>query len=152
MHAYPPMRSKLTNCAETDYQLLLRKHLARNEKARLRMRRKRAELKSRPQDEQIAANARQRRYQAKYRNGKREKIRFTQHQRRLAAYKAIYGPAAFAEYCRALQQRRMNAELRQQAREPYDSDMDDFEEFEDELCSSGDEDSDERESSSSPLP
>ncbi|KAK7000235.1 hypothetical protein R3P38DRAFT_3219120 [Favolaschia claudopus] len=148
MHAYPPMQSKFPTFAETDYQALLKRHLARKEKARLRMRRKRAELKTRPKDEQVAANARQRGYQTKYRSKRREKLRLLQHQRRLDAYKAIHGPDVFADYCRGMQERRQTAECRARAGEPYDSDMDDFE---DELCSSEDE-SDGRESSWSPVP
>ncbi|KAJ7325481.1 hypothetical protein DFH08DRAFT_1085163 [Mycena albidolilacea] len=67
MVPHPPMKSKYATDEPTDYEILVHRHLERNEKARLRMARKRAELKSHSPEEQAAAAERERRYQATYR-------------------------------------------------------------------------------------
>ncbi|KAJ6493308.1 hypothetical protein C8R45DRAFT_989359 [Mycena sanguinolenta] len=70
------MKSKSTADGPTEYgKVLVQRYLDRNEKARLRMARKRAELKNRPPEEQAAAAERQRRYQTTFRERNRNDLR-----------------------------------------------------------------------------
>ncbi|KAJ7152746.1 hypothetical protein C8R43DRAFT_1127200 [Mycena crocata] len=53
--AHPPMQSKYAHAGPSDYEIQLQREAERREKARLRMARKRAELKQRPLEEQERA-------------------------------------------------------------------------------------------------
>ncbi|KAJ7086317.1 hypothetical protein C8R43DRAFT_1142433 [Mycena crocata] len=99
----PPMKSKYAS-GPSDYELKAQRKLESNEKARLRMarcvpapltlhlhlpdcrspRRKRAELKSRPIEEQLEAAERARVHQATYREKHRNDLRVWEAQRRIA--------------------------------------------------------------------
>ncbi|KAJ7311564.1 hypothetical protein DFH08DRAFT_1087906 [Mycena albidolilacea] len=74
------------------------KRTERNEKARLRMARKRAELVFRPLEEQKLVAERAKIHQAKYRAKHREELRRGEAERRAALYKARYGPEACLLY------------------------------------------------------
>ncbi|KAK7000620.1 hypothetical protein R3P38DRAFT_3369302 [Favolaschia claudopus] len=84
----------------------LERRLERNEKARLRMARKRAELKSCSPEEQRAAAERSRKHQATYRAKHRASLREEESARRLIVYKATHGPALFAKFMKNKQDRR----------------------------------------------
>ncbi|KAK7008536.1 hypothetical protein R3P38DRAFT_2791504 [Favolaschia claudopus] len=142
MRACPPMKSKYTGCTEKQHQKMIKKQLDRNEKARLRMARRRAELKNRSASEQAAASARQRGYQARYRANKRETIRQSQRERRLAAYEAVHGRAALQIYCNSRLVARTRSQSRQNSQDGYDSNLENYEDSEetDELCSSDEDD------------
>ncbi|KAJ6506116.1 hypothetical protein DFH09DRAFT_1101445 [Mycena vulgaris] len=81
--AHPPMKSKY--CTEYSATTLARK-------------RKRAELKARPREEQERAAERSRVYQATYREKNQSDLRIWEAQRRLANYQAKYGPEAYTSY------------------------------------------------------
>ncbi|KAJ7051994.1 hypothetical protein C8F01DRAFT_632570 [Mycena amicta] len=101
-----------------DYEFLLQRHLARNEQARLRMARKRAELNQRPIVEQIAAAERARQARAKYRKTHvtchyylfcclahprlvirhRESLQASEARRRAKIYHDRFGPIACEQY------------------------------------------------------
>ncbi|KAJ6468694.1 hypothetical protein C8R47DRAFT_1223272 [Mycena vitilis] len=120
--AHPPMKSKYCT-GPTDYELELVLPSARNEKARLRMARRRQELKQRPVEEQARAKARHREHQATYRKKNRTKLNASETTRRNESYKTRYGNAAFSSYLKAKRRRRL---ARQAARgEAYHS-GDDF--------------------------
>ncbi|KAK7030002.1 hypothetical protein R3P38DRAFT_3177409 [Favolaschia claudopus] len=120
----PPMRALKFGLAEkTEYQILLNRHLARNEKARIRMARKRAELKGGATDTHEAAVDRERQYQAEYRARNREALRLATVSRRMRDYREAYGEEALAAYLQRQQIRRKNARLRRLSKEPYDSDL-----------------------------
>ncbi|KAK6985139.1 hypothetical protein R3P38DRAFT_3230799 [Favolaschia claudopus] len=126
----PPMQSKYRLARETEYQILLQRHLDRNEKARVRMARRRAALKAGPPAEQQAAAEREREYQNEYRIGHRQLLRDLDLARRLNKYRDTYGPEALDAYMEGKAERRRNAkarriaEARRLAKEPYDSDHD----------------------------
>ncbi|KAJ7343881.1 hypothetical protein DFH08DRAFT_810418 [Mycena albidolilacea] len=121
MVPHPPMKSKYATDEPTDYENLVQRHLERNEKARLRMARKRAELKSRSLEEQAAAAERERRYQATYRERNRNDLRIWEAHRRLAIYKAKHGPELYESYLKAQHNRRRRTRAKRKAKEPYDS-------------------------------
>ncbi|KAJ7849477.1 hypothetical protein B0H13DRAFT_2361227 [Mycena leptocephala] len=110
--APPPLRSKF-RLSPTNYEIETQHVLERREKARRRMAeyvsshrlppaltrpRKRAELKSRPHEEQAAAAARAREHQATYRERNRNTLRKTAAHRRLKLYWDKFGPAAYEAY------------------------------------------------------
>ncbi|KAK7045171.1 hypothetical protein R3P38DRAFT_3177400 [Favolaschia claudopus] len=136
LRRYPPPMSaiKFDLAAKTEYQILLNRHLARNEKARIRMARKRAGLKVGEMDPEIreASVERERQYQAEYRARNREALRLATVSRRMIEYRDAFGEEALAAYLQRQQQRRSNARRRRQSKEPYDSD----------LCQDEDEDED----------
>ncbi|KAJ7860813.1 hypothetical protein B0H14DRAFT_2576385 [Mycena olivaceomarginata] len=127
MVPYPPMKSKYGGDDPTDYEILVQRHLERNEKARLRMARKRAELKSRSPEEQAAAAERERRYQATYRERvsprsirNRDALRRWEARRRLVVYKAKHGPEVYTSYLKARRDRRRRKRAKKLAKEAYD--------------------------------
>ncbi|KAK7042096.1 hypothetical protein R3P38DRAFT_2767718 [Favolaschia claudopus] len=81
MLSFPPMTSKYA--PPTRLEVRSQRESDEREKARLRMARRRAELKSRPLAEQAAAAERERKYHAVYRAKHREKLRSLESQRRL---------------------------------------------------------------------
>ncbi|KAJ7900980.1 hypothetical protein B0H14DRAFT_2555784 [Mycena olivaceomarginata] len=66
---------------------------------------KRAELKSRPLEEQQIAAECTKAYQATYREKHRNDLRLGEERRRIALYKARYGPDAYRLYLKARRQR-----------------------------------------------
>ncbi|KAJ6549700.1 hypothetical protein B0H19DRAFT_1236984 [Mycena capillaripes] len=89
--------------APVDHKMLLasiQRHLERNERARLRMARKRAELKLRPVEEQERAAERSRVYRARYRQRFRhhEAVLRGESERRRKIYIQRYGEEAYKEY------------------------------------------------------
>ncbi|KAK7046223.1 hypothetical protein R3P38DRAFT_3175500 [Favolaschia claudopus] len=131
----PPMKSKYRLARQTEYQVLLQRHLDRNEKARVRMARKRAALKAGPVESQRIAAERERGYQSHYRAGHRELLRDLDLARRMRNYEALYGHEALLAYAEGRKERRRNAIARRRAKEPYTSDHD----MED-LCDEDDDD------------
>ncbi|KAJ6448366.1 hypothetical protein C8R45DRAFT_1115371 [Mycena sanguinolenta] len=97
------MKSKYATDGPTDYEM------------------RRAELKTRPPEEQAAAAARERQYQATYRERNRNDLRIWEANRRLAVYKAKHGPEAYTSYVKAQHVRRRNARAKRKAQEAYDS-------------------------------
>ncbi|KAJ7881947.1 hypothetical protein B0H13DRAFT_1891087 [Mycena leptocephala] len=139
--AHPPMKSKYSS-GPTAYELKVQRHAERNEKARLRMARKRAELKTRPLNEQLEAAERSREYQARYRERNRDARRLCEAQRRAAydhlpcspshanhpadsgrrTYQEKFGTAAYVSYLKAKRRRRIQrAQAKRQAHEAYHS-------------------------------
>ncbi|KAJ7756763.1 hypothetical protein DFH07DRAFT_772999 [Mycena maculata] len=110
----PPMGSKHV-VGPTHYEIQLQRDALRWEKARLRMAKKRAELKLRPQEEQEAAAARAREHQTAYRARHREDLRIWEAQHRVAVYKARYGLDAYKEYVAAKRERRRQARDKRRA-------------------------------------
>ncbi|KAK6969082.1 hypothetical protein R3P38DRAFT_3244086 [Favolaschia claudopus] len=106
MSSCPPMQTIYGRSEPTQHQTRQQRRLERNEKARLRMARKRAELKSRSAEEQRAAIERRKRHQATYRAKHRESLREEESARRVAVYKAKHGPDLFNEFMRIKQARR----------------------------------------------
>ncbi|KAJ7784910.1 hypothetical protein DFH07DRAFT_947984 [Mycena maculata] len=107
----------------TPFELQVRREMERREKARLRMARLRAELKTRSPEEQESHAARNRVYQARHREKQvfsffrhREDLRIWEAQRRVAVYKAKYGPEAYLEYARAKRERRRRARAQREAK------------------------------------
>ncbi|KAJ7450433.1 hypothetical protein FB451DRAFT_1186831 [Mycena latifolia] len=117
--AHPPLRSKYTQDGPTDYELRAQRHLARNEKARLRMASKRAELKTRPLEEQARVAECNKGYQATYRERHRRDLRIWEAQRRAGMYMARYGPEAYKEYDHAQRERKLRARRKKRAMEAY---------------------------------
>ncbi|KAJ7058420.1 hypothetical protein C8F01DRAFT_1371234 [Mycena amicta] len=93
---YRPIRPR--TLAPLNYEVLLHRQRVRNEKARLHMARKRAELKLRPLQEQQEAAERARLYRACYRQRHREAMRLGEDQRRARIYLDRYGEVAYQEY------------------------------------------------------
>ncbi|KAK6988084.1 hypothetical protein R3P38DRAFT_3229634 [Favolaschia claudopus] len=114
----PPLKSQLTEDNKTEYEILLRQRRDRNEKARLRMARKRAERKSLPTEKHLAALERERQYQALYRASHREKLRQLESDRRIAA---VHGQAALEAYLKRRKLIRSSALAKFRAKEPYHS-------------------------------
>ncbi|KAJ7933050.1 hypothetical protein B0H13DRAFT_1856649 [Mycena leptocephala] len=112
--AHPPMKSKYSS-GPTEYELKVQRHAERNEKARLRMARKRAELKTRPLSEQLEAAERSREYQARYCERNRDARQLCEAQRRIATYLTKFGVAAYASYLKAKRRRRIQRAQRQEA-------------------------------------
>ncbi|KAJ7044909.1 hypothetical protein C8F04DRAFT_1174651 [Mycena alexandri] len=83
----------------------------RREKARLRMAKKRAQLKSRPVEEQMAAAERARLHQATYREKNREELRDWEATRRVQ-----FGVEAYKAYEKQQSQRKRNAQERRIAK------------------------------------
>ncbi|KAJ7440226.1 hypothetical protein FB451DRAFT_1191679 [Mycena latifolia] len=121
---HPPLTSKYEKPL-TLYQIETQRRAERNEKSRIRMAQKRAELKARPLEEQEEAAERERGYQAKYRERHRRSLRLWESLRRLALYEERYGSEACAEYEKAMLERKKTARARRKAkaraREPYHS-------------------------------
>ncbi|KAJ7139367.1 hypothetical protein C8R44DRAFT_727447 [Mycena epipterygia] len=84
--AIPPPMKAITSKEATTHELKLQQQAARNEKAHLRMARKRAELRARPLTEQEEAAECSRAYQATYHEN---------------VYKACFGQAAYVAYAKA---------------------------------------------------
>ncbi|KAK6992842.1 hypothetical protein R3P38DRAFT_3224664 [Favolaschia claudopus] len=125
----PPLKSKFTKDTKEkkpkltkddgiELEILRRRHRDRNEKSRLRMAKKRAELKGQPTEEAIAALEKEREYQAKYRAQHREMLRLVEKRRRHDIYKAVHGEVAYQAYLRRKLQSRRTQLL---ATEPYHS-------------------------------
>ncbi|KAK7053551.1 hypothetical protein R3P38DRAFT_3170892 [Favolaschia claudopus] len=118
------------NLAEmTEYQILLQRHLDRNEKARVRMawyvsffKRRAARKAATSVEEQILISEREREYQAEYRSRNYEKLRSAALKRRHNEYEALFGKEALTAYLRHQQLRRARKRARDRAKEPYDSD------------------------------
>ncbi|KAK7043454.1 hypothetical protein R3P38DRAFT_3177839 [Favolaschia claudopus] len=125
----PPMKSRFNAAWETEYHILLQRHLDRNEKARLRMARRRAALKTREPDVVVAAAERERQYQARYRSRNRALLRLLDYNRRLNTYESIHGHDALQDYLKGKQERRRNAQAKRRAKEEYVSDHEDFEDY-----------------------
>ncbi|KAJ7441680.1 hypothetical protein B0H11DRAFT_1932861 [Mycena galericulata] len=107
----PPMKSNMARQA------------IRREKARIRMAKKRAELKLRPLEEQALAAARARVHQATYRAKNRENLRYWEAQRRISSfgsiYKQKYGLEAYKSYAAAKRERRRRARAKRLAKAGY---------------------------------
>ncbi|KAJ7117332.1 hypothetical protein C8R43DRAFT_960630 [Mycena crocata] len=116
--AHPPMNSK-HDSGPSDYEIKAQRLQERNEKSRLRMARKRAELKTRPIEEQLLAAERDRAHQATYRERHRNDLRVWEAQRRIEVYKKRFGPAAYAAYSRAKRERKRRARAKKEAKEAY---------------------------------
>ncbi|KAJ7301782.1 hypothetical protein DFH08DRAFT_943532 [Mycena albidolilacea] len=87
--------------APVDQKMLLasiQRHLERNERARIRMARKRAELKLRPVEEQERAAERSRVYRARYRQRHHQAVLRGESERRRKIYIQRYGEEAYKEY------------------------------------------------------
>ncbi|KAJ7893751.1 hypothetical protein B0H13DRAFT_2339566 [Mycena leptocephala] len=137
MVPYPPMKSKYTTDEPTAYQISEQRHAERNEKARLRMARKRAELKTRPIEEQVAAAERERAYQITYRERNRDDLAVLEAKRRReyvpsstssslpthepSDYKARHGPTVYLGYLKAKRERKRNARAKKRAQEEHHS-------------------------------
>ncbi|KAJ7823663.1 hypothetical protein B0H13DRAFT_1919537 [Mycena leptocephala] len=78
----PPLTSKY-NTGLTEHELKLQRQAVRREKARVRMAMRRAELKSRPLEEQEEAAKRARLHQATYRAKNRDDLRKWEAKRRI---------------------------------------------------------------------
>ncbi|KAJ7432732.1 hypothetical protein FB451DRAFT_1572937 [Mycena latifolia] len=111
--AHPPLRSKYTPDGPTEYELAVQRRQARNEKARLRMASKRAELRTRPLEEQAQAAEINKKYQATYREKNRRDLRIWEAQRRAGLYMARYGPEAYREYDLARRECKLKARRKQ---------------------------------------
>ncbi|KAJ7173284.1 hypothetical protein C8R46DRAFT_1031644 [Mycena filopes] len=111
----PPLKSKLSPSL-SQYQIEAQLRDLRNERARLRMAQKRAELKSKPLNEQLLAAERDREHQATYRERHKKDLRLWAIQRRLQRYQDRFGPEAFEEYFTIYKaqrkRRRVNAWIR----------------------------------------
>ncbi|KAJ7435119.1 hypothetical protein B0H11DRAFT_2257618 [Mycena galericulata] len=90
----------------TEHEIKLQRQAVRREKARLRMAKICAELKTRPLAEQKLAAEHARAYQAKYCAKNREELRLWEAQRRMEIYKAKFGTEAYAAYLKARRERR----------------------------------------------
>ncbi|KAJ7836825.1 hypothetical protein B0H13DRAFT_1912884 [Mycena leptocephala] len=117
--AHPPMKSKYCT-GPSEYEVQAQRKAARNEKARLRMARKRAELKERPLEEQVRAKVRARAHQAKYRQKNRDHLRAWEAQRRNEAYKVRFGLTAYRSYLKAKRERKL---AKQREKEAYHSQL-----------------------------
>ncbi|KAJ7095498.1 hypothetical protein C8R43DRAFT_963468 [Mycena crocata] len=111
--------------------------VSRREKARLRMARledssglvltfklivsdrTRAELKSRPIEEQEQAAERSRLYQARYRERNRVELRIWEAQRRAEHYKRRFGEEAYNAYAKLKRERKRRAREKRRAKEGY---------------------------------
>ncbi|KAJ6557480.1 hypothetical protein B0H19DRAFT_1070143 [Mycena capillaripes] len=118
------MKSKYSR-GPTEEELRAQRHAARNEKARLRMARRRAELKTRPLEEQRAAAERAREYQARYREKHRDELRIWEAHRRIEVYKAKNGLRAFASYLKAKREQRRRRLAKKWTKEGYPPSDDD---------------------------
>ncbi|KAJ7493144.1 hypothetical protein B0H11DRAFT_2228472 [Mycena galericulata] len=114
----PPMKSKYV-VGPTDHELFMARQAIRREKARIRMAKKRAELKLRPLEEQALAAARARVHQATYRAKNRENLRYWEAQRRISIYKQKYGLEAYKSYAAAKRERRRRARAKRLAKAGY---------------------------------
>ncbi|KAJ7080882.1 hypothetical protein C8R43DRAFT_1143053 [Mycena crocata] len=118
----PPLKSK-HQAGPTDYELKQQRLDNRREKARLRMARKRAELKQRPLEEQQEAAERARLHQAAYRessaNRHRNDLRLWEAQRRVEMYKKRFGPEAYHAYAKLKRDRKRRAREKKRAKEGY---------------------------------
>ncbi|KAJ7205391.1 hypothetical protein C8J57DRAFT_1481820, partial [Mycena rebaudengoi] len=95
--------------APVDHEMLLaslQRHLERNERARLRMARKRAELKLCPVEEQERAAERSRVYRARYRQRHHQAVLRRESERRRKIYIQRYGEEAYREYAERRERRR----------------------------------------------
>ncbi|KAJ7822091.1 hypothetical protein B0H14DRAFT_3471014 [Mycena olivaceomarginata] len=101
----PPPMTAIHATGSTSHELKAQRRAEWNEKARLRMARKRAELKSCPLEEQQIAAERTKVYQATYHEKHRNDLRLGEERRRITLYKARYGPDAYRLYLKARRQR-----------------------------------------------
>ncbi|KAJ7468414.1 hypothetical protein B0H11DRAFT_1920998 [Mycena galericulata] len=114
----PPMKSKYV-AGPTNHELYMARQAIRREKARVRMAKKRADLKLRPLEEQALAAARARVHQATYRAKNRANLRYWEAQRRIAIYKERYGVEAYKSYAAAKRERRRRAREKRRAKAGY---------------------------------
>ncbi|KAJ7477125.1 hypothetical protein B0H11DRAFT_2234602 [Mycena galericulata] len=114
--SYPPPLTSRHRTGLTDYEIQMKRKEERREKARLRMARIRAELKTRPLHEQELAAARARAYQATYRAKHRENLRLWEAERRIAVYKAKFGHEAYLAYVKARRDRKRRAYYKRMAK------------------------------------
>ncbi|KAJ7823465.1 hypothetical protein B0H13DRAFT_2376040 [Mycena leptocephala] len=112
--AHPPMKSKYCT-GPTEYEIQAQHKARRNEMARLRMARKRAELKQQPLEEQARAKARARVHQATYRQKNRDHLREWEVKRRKAAYIVKFGEAAYLSYLKAKRKRQLDKRRKKEA-------------------------------------
>ncbi|KAJ7832592.1 hypothetical protein B0H13DRAFT_1914950 [Mycena leptocephala] len=121
------MRSDLTA-----HQLEVVKHKERNEKARLRMAKKRAQIKALAPDEQDIHDEKARAYKATYREKNRRRLAIKAENRRKSILKEKMGPEAYAQWRRYKRQQQLNADIKEGRRDPHpgnleaadDSDLD----------------------------
>ncbi|KAJ7088011.1 hypothetical protein B0H15DRAFT_949825 [Mycena belliarum] len=118
--APPPMKSMYTP-GPTAHELETKRRAERNEKARVRIARKRAELKLKSLEEQHRVADRSRAYQAKYREKNRQRLRTWEALRRLSVYRLKYGEIAYTAYLEARSQREARAYARSRRGEAYHS-------------------------------
>ncbi|KAJ7914818.1 hypothetical protein B0H13DRAFT_1872530 [Mycena leptocephala] len=114
----PPLTSK-HQPGPTEYEIKAQRLLEWREKARVRMAMKRAELRSRPADEQAAAAARAREHQAAYRERHCKELRRWEAQRRLNLYEHRFGPEALIAYATHKHERKRKAKEKRRAKEGY---------------------------------
>ncbi|KAF7362838.1 MYND-type domain-containing protein [Mycena venus] len=91
----------------------IQRHLERNERARLRMARKRAELKLRPVEEQERAAERSRVYRARYRQKHHQAVLKGESERRRKIYIQRYGEEAYKEYAERRERRQRERDGRE---------------------------------------
>ncbi|KAJ7830692.1 hypothetical protein B0H13DRAFT_2371834 [Mycena leptocephala] len=116
----PPMQSHYPH-GPSELELKALRHADRKEKARLRMARKRAELKATPYQEQELAAQRVRMHHAKYRESHREYLRNQEARRRRTAYGKRFGPAALAAWLKSKCARCIAHSKKKLDKEAYDS-------------------------------
>ncbi|KAK7013744.1 hypothetical protein R3P38DRAFT_3206306 [Favolaschia claudopus] len=117
------MNAKFGLAEKTEYQILLHRHLIRNEKARLRMARKRAELKLEMSGAAREAAADITRLTTQHPPGTaRSYVCQPTTADSSTNYKEAFGEEALAAYVRKQQLRRRNARRKRFAKEPYHSD------------------------------
>ncbi|KAJ7488155.1 hypothetical protein FB451DRAFT_732861 [Mycena latifolia] len=101
----PPSTDSKSTTGLTASEIQAQRRAERNEKSRLRMARKRAELKTRPWEEQQQAAARSRAHRATYREKNREALKNAEALRRATLHERKFGEAARAAYEEARRKR-----------------------------------------------
>ncbi|KAJ7785390.1 hypothetical protein B0H14DRAFT_3506948 [Mycena olivaceomarginata] len=111
----------------TPHQLKVVKHKERNEKARVRIAKKRAELKTLTPDVQEAYIEKARGYKAKYRETHRKALAMKTEARRRKIYKEQYGIKALVAKCMATVRKKLTCDVKAGRREHVDSGDEDLE-------------------------
>ncbi|KAK6996635.1 hypothetical protein R3P38DRAFT_3287417 [Favolaschia claudopus] len=146
MNPYPPLKSKffqspapppspalstlstqfgLETCSNVAGSVEDEQRMRRNEKARLRMAEKRAEIKRGGSELQAAYAQRARSYSAKYRAKHHSKIRREETRRRYCRYREVHGERVFKAFLRARLATRELARIKHRDRNTYDLRHDD---------------------------
>ncbi|KAJ7633685.1 hypothetical protein DFH06DRAFT_1337170 [Mycena polygramma] len=112
--AFPPANSKY-NTGLTPYEIEQQRRERRNAQARLRMAKKREQLKLGPPEEQALAAARNKEYQATYRQKNRKHLSKNARARRQALYRKRYGPELYLSYEQGQRERARRARAKRRA-------------------------------------